>query len=523
MAVSMPSIFNDILGPIMLGPSSSHTCAPARIGYLAGQLLRGGPARAEVSFKHDGSFTHSYKGQRSDVAFLGGMLGIREHDERLRRAYDEARAAGVDVAFVIEEGMPEKPNFVTLRLWAGDGEHVVVNADSTGGGTLTLFRINDFGVEIRGDAYEVLLFCPVRDAERVAVAAGERYPEAEAISVSLNGERGLVNVKLRHPPDENELAGLFTGRFDCKARVLKPVHPVLINSKAALPFRRAGEMLPQAQGRSLGELGIAYEMARSGWSRGQLEDRMDEVIRVMEGAAEKGVSGRVSKSGVLTPCAPRIADNVGGLDLGALNVAVPWAMGVMEANSNMGLVVGGPTGGSAGIIPGAVLGIAGHMNAPVERKRMALFAAGMAGILLAGGGCNYSAELFGCQVEVGAASALAAAGLVELSGGTARQACDATATAIHNVLGLICDPVAGLVELPCISRNAMGVSNAAVCANLIMGGYDPLIGLDESVRVMVQVGTDLPSKLRCTGKGGLCVSPTGLRLYAEQKERDRLR
>ena len=137
--------------------------------------------------------------------------------------------------------------------------------------------------------------------------------------------------------------------------------------------------------------------------------------------------------------------------------------------------------------------------------------------------CNYSAELYGCQVEPGAASGMAAAGLVYLMGGTAEQMCMAASCAVQNILGTICDPVAGLVQLPCINRNAMSAANAVICANLIMGGFDPLIPLDQTAETLFRVGAQLPSELRCTCRGGLCTTPCGQQLAKEQEIRDNSR
>ena len=196
------------------------------------------------------------------------------------------------------------------------------------------------------------------------------------------------------------------------------------------------------------------------------------------------------------------------MDMGVLDVAVPWAMATMECSSAMGVVLCAPTGGSAGVFPGAILGVAHKLGLSMEQKIKAMLAVAVVGIVMSKD-YNYSAELFGCQVEPGAASAMAAAGLVYLMGGSVKQSLDAASCGVQNILGTICDPVAGLVQVPCISRNAMSVANAVVSANMIMGGYDPLIPLDESAETMFRVGKQLPSELRCTCKGGLCTTPTG--------------
>lgn len=522
MSNSYPSILNDILGPVMVGPSSSHTCGPTRIGYLSGKLVEGGVKRAEIIFARDGSFPNTYRGQRTDLGFIGGLLGMREYDPGLSGSLAEARRAGVSVKFLIEDHKPAQPNYTILRMWNDANAMTEVHADSTGGGTLRLMRIDGFDVDVQGDVHELVVFTDGGPAaKKAAKTVKGMYGGAEGFLALERVGAGLIDVKLRTPPSDDELRTIRALDGVIRVVVLEPVHPVLSNYAAAVPFASAAEIVEAARdGASLGELGVRYEMARAGLSQAELYERMDRVIDIMEKGAAKALSGDVRRHGILTPSSAGIAKSTAGLDLGVLNVAVPWAMGVMEVNSDMGVVVAGPTGGSAGVIPGAVLGVATRLGVSHEKKRLAMFAAGLAGIVIAAKGCNFSAELFGCQIEVGAASALAAAGLVELLGGTANQALDASATATHNILGLICDPVAGLVELPCISRNAMGVSNAAVSANLVLGGYDPLIGMDESAEVLIRVGRDMPPHHRCTGHGGLCACNTAYKLYDEQQERN---
>lgn len=188
----------------------------------------------------------------------------------------------------------------------------------------------------------------------------------------------------------------------------------------------------------------------------------------------------------------------------------------------MGVVICGPTGGSAGVFPGAVLGAAVSLGLSEKEKIKLMLTTAIIGIAMSKE-CNYSAELYGCQVEPGAASAMAAGALVYLMGGTPKQSLQAASCAIQNILGTICDPVAGMVQLPCISRNSLSVANALVSANMVMGGYDPMIPLDEAAETMFRVGTQLPKELRCTCRGGLCITPSGQRLAAEQKIRDQNR
>ena len=158
----------------------------------------------------------------------------------------------------------------------------------------------------------------------------------------------------------------------------------------------------------------------------------------------------------------------------------------------------------------------------MEEKIRAMLVTSIIGIVMSKD-CNYSAELYGCQVEPGAASGMAAGALVYLMGGTAKQSCMAASCAVQNILGTICDPLAGLVQVPCINRNAISVANAVVSANMIMGGFDPLIPLDQTAETLFRVGRQLPSELRCTCNGGLCTTPCGQQLAREQEERDNKR
>lgn len=158
-----PSIFNDIVGPIMVGPSSSHTCAPSRIGYMAQQLLKGNLKKCIIEFAKDGAYTKMYKGQRSDMGYVNGLLGRRPEDPRLKYAFEDARNLGVEIIFQIVDFPPIVPNISYLILESDIGEKVFVASDSTGGGTFRLLEINGFKTDIVGDCYEVLVFFPVQN------------------------------------------------------------------------------------------------------------------------------------------------------------------------------------------------------------------------------------------------------------------------------------------------------------------------------------------------------------------------
>jgi L-serine dehydratase len=522
-----PSIFNDIVGPVMVGPSSSHTCGPSRIGFLCRQLLPGTLKKCRIEFAKDGAYTLMYKGQRSDMGYINGLLGRRPEDPRLRNAFEEALKNNVEVEFVISDFPPVVPNISHLTLENTEGEKVVVFSDSTGGGTIRLLEIDGFPVDIVGDCYELIVSadCDEAGSESVKNEITGLFDSNEGVSVSLRDGKGLINLKRRSAYDDAALGKVRNIAHVINVRVIEPVLVALSNRHASIPFASAEEMIQLAEktGRELWQLGVDYEAARTGWTEQQVLDYMKYVVETMEAGSKEALKGGVDMAGIIGPTAGRIESYVKNekhaLDMGVLNTAVPWAMATMEYSSAMGVVLCAPTGGSAGVFPGAVLGVANHLGLSLEEKIKAMFVTAIIGVVMSRD-CNYSAELYGCQVEPGAASGMAAAGLVYLMGGTLRQSCAAASSAVQNILGSICDPVAGLVQIPCINRNAMSVANAVVSANMIMGGFDPLIPLDQVAETLFRVGRQLPGELRCTCRGGLCTTASGQRLAEEQAVRD---
>lgn len=187
--------------------------------------------------------------------------------------------------------------------------------------------------------------------------------------------------------------------------------------------------------------------------------------------------------------------------------AAAYAMGVLEVNASMGLIVAAPTAGSSGVIPGTLLAVQEEYHFPDEKLVTVLFNAGAIGYLITKNATVAGAE-GGCQAEVGSASAMAASALTELMGGTPEQCLNAASSALSNVLGLVCDPVGGLVEVPCQKRNAMGAMNALLCANMALSGIQELIPFDEMLDVIMKVGKCIPESLRETSKGGCAAAPS---------------
>lgn len=194
--------------------------------------------------------------------------------------------------------------------------------------------------------------------------------------------------------------------------------------------------------------------------------------------------------------------------------AMVRALAVSESNACMGRIVAAPTAGSCGVIPAALLSIMEDREISEHDVIMALFTSSAFGMVIANNASISGAE-GGCQAECGSASAMAAAALTELGGGTPEMAAHACAISLQNLLGLVCDPVAGLVEVPCVNRNAMGVANAFVGAELALAGIESVISADEVIVAMKRVGDAMPNTLKETSEGGLASTPTGKRLKRE--------
>jgi L-serine dehydratase len=188
---------------------------------------------------------------------------------------------------------------------------------------------------------------------------------------------------------------------------------------------------------------------------------------------------------------------------------VQSAIGTNEVNAAMGVICATPTAGASGTIPGVLFTIKETLQLSREEQIHFLFTSALFGMIVANNACIAGA-LGGCQAEVGSASAMAAAAAVEAAGGTPEQSAHAFSTALQNLLGLVCDPVGGLVEIPCVKRNAVGTANALVAADLALAGVDNLINADEVVEAMYKVGRQMPRELRETGLGGVADTPTGI-------------
>ena len=246
-------------------------------------------------------------------------------------------------------------------------------------------------------------------------------------------------------------------------------------------------------------------------SKEEIIKKMRRVLEIMRDSATTPVNTPMkSMGGLIGGEAKKLNDysqekkNIGGA---VLSRGIMYAVAVLECNASMGLIVAAPTAGSSGVVPGLLLAMQDVYSFSDEKVIDALFASGAIGYL-AMRNATVAGAVGGCQAEMGVASAMAAAGAVELMGGTPAQSLDAASTVLMNMLGLVCDPVGGLVEYPCQNRNASGVANALVATDMALAGIIQLIPFDEMLETMYLVGKRMPVELRETALGGCAVAPS---------------
>ena len=268
---------------------------------------------------------------------------------------------------------------------------------------------------------------------------------------------------------------------------------------------------------NIAELMIATETELTGRERPEILSLMTRNLEVMIESVQAGLSPEKSPTGLTGGDAAKLdayIKNGKTLADSAVLGAARNAMAVNESNAKMGLVCATPTAGSAGCLPAVLTTAIEKLGLSQSQQLDFLFAAGAFGLVIANNASISGAE-GGCQAEVGSASAMSAAALTLAAGGTPYQASQAIAFVIKNMLGLICDPVAGLVEVPCVKRNAMGASFAFIAADMALAGTESKIPVDEVIDAMYQVGSSLPTAFRETAEGGLAATPTGRRLQKE--------
>lgn len=269
---------------------------------------------------------------------------------------------------------------------------------------------------------------------------------------------------------------------------------------------------------SIWEYTLEEEAKATGLTTEQVFEKMRKNLQVMQAAAERGLNNKISSvSGLIGGDAYRLneyAKNGKTLTGSFMVMAMARALSSSEVNAAMGKIVAAPTAGSCGIMPAVIISAGEKLNSTEDEMIKGLFTATGVGIIIAKNATMAGAE-GGCQAECGSAAAMASAGVVEMMGGTPEQALNAAAIVFKNILGLVCDPIAGLVEVPCAKRNAAGAVSALTTADMVMAGVMSKIPFDDTVEAMYKIGKQMPAELRETALGGLAVTETGLKLQRQ--------
>ena len=270
------------------------------------------------------------------------------------------------------------------------------------------------------------------------------------------------------------------------------------------------------EGCTISRLVLAQQAAQMEQTEEALYRKMEKTYRVMAASIEPGCRKNLRSTSGLTGGSAykmrQVSEAGKSLTGPLLSGALYRALAVSELNASMGRIVAAPTAGSCGILPAAVLTMEKDRGCSEKDCIMSLFTASAVGMIIANNASLAGAE-GGCQAECGSAAAMAAAAISELAGGTPEMAGHAVAIALKNILGLVCDPVAGLVEIPCIKRNASGVAGAFLAAELALAGIESAIPADEVIWAMKKVGDAMSPALKETAEGGLAATPTGKKLH----------
>lgn len=558
----------DIIGPIMVGPSSSHTAGALAIARMARRLC--GTRPKHVTFTLHGSFAHTGTGHGTDKALVAGMLGLSADDLGIRDSFERAQEAGLGVRFVraTDDGGVggrakgaddvEHPNTVDIEILEEGGDTLDVRGVSIGGGAAVIRRIDGIDVDITGEHTSVVVrqhdergvlahiaTCLADCGVNIATTRMFRTRKGSAAYTVMETDDAVPEAARaaieRHPAvrDVRVIPAERAGDADGEQEMTGPKAAPSMAEDAEARFARCdfvsgAELLARC---AEGSCAISQAFREREEALCALDGHaanvdayLERVLQVMRASATEPIARPVHSTGGLIGGEARalaeslqVAGTGTGTSAGAgagtsagagttplldpLSATVSaYALAVLETNASMGRIVAAPTAGSAGVVPAVLLGLGRHRGLTDEKLHAGLLAAAAVGYLIARNASVSGAE-GGCQAEIGSAAAMAAAAAVEIAGGTPAQALAAASSALMSLMGLVCDPVGGLVEVPCQKRNATAATTALVCAQIALSGTENLVGFDETVAAMDAVGRALPFELRESALGGIAAAP----------------
>ncbi|NLY19755.1 MAG: L-serine ammonia-lyase, iron-sulfur-dependent, subunit alpha [Tissierellia bacterium] len=505
------SIFNNVLGPIMTGPSSSHTAACAYIGQCVNSLFGNDITKADIIFDINGSYRSTYIGQGSNYGFVGGLMGMAPDDRKLKDSLNIAKTEGREFNFMIEDLGEVHPNTAKIIVYDRSGKsEMTVLTVSTGGGMFEITNINGLDTHIKGD----------KDQLFIAVKSEKNIQDLESIKKlghieEYKQEKGILYIITLNNPVSENLINVISSEADVIfCGQVKNVFPFKGKLDKEYSFGTSTELMKYnfEKQMNLYELALFFE---TGISCLDEESGIEHLLYIVDSMKRSAVEKNNSENFVMMkPKAlemKRKKNLVNYIDTGILNDMVIKSISTMESSCRREVIVAAPTAGSCGVMTGVIVALLESGKYNNEDILKSLMVGGLIGAFI-GNQATFGAEVAGCQAENGAASAMAASTIAYLHGGTNSECIAAASLALQNLLGLICDPIAGFTEVPCIHRNTVAVSNAVTSANMVLMGYDPIIPLDEVIIAMLEIGHKLPRELKCTCEGGLCITPTGKKI-----------
>lgn len=521
----------DIIGPVMVGPSSSHTAGALRIASIARKLFGGTPP--QVTFTLYGSFSATGSGHGTDKALVAGILGMAADNPEVARSFELAEREGVHVSLVWDTTTPvDHPNTVDVHCEDGAGHVLDMRGVSIGGGAAVIRRINDVDVDITGEHTSVVV--RQHDVRGVLAHISSVLAQCGVNIATANlhrvEKRGVAYTVLETDDDVDESIReqLIDHPDVLNARIIPAMTvadteavPVPENADEAFArwdYTNGAELLALCARESctVAEAFRAREealCARQGVAA-DIDQYLDRVLTVMDAAAttpiqhpERSIGGLIGGEAAKVTASLQAGNPQRQLMDPLTAKASIYALATLETNAKMGIIVATPTAGSSGVLPGVLLALRDERGFTHDELREGILAAAAIGYLIARNASVSGAE-GGCQAEVGSAGAMAAAAAVTMAGGTPSQALDAASNVIQCLLGLVCDPVGGLVELPCQKRDGTAAPLALTCAQIALAGVENLVPFDENVAVMDKVGRDMPMELRETARGGIAIAPS---------------
>ncbi len=518
---------SDIIGPVMIGPSSSHTAGALSIAAMARRLCPAPPA--QVEFKLYGSFAHTYTGHGTDRALCAGILGVPADDLRIRDSIDMAREAGMGIVFTPLPDEPyDHPNTVDIVMRQQDGTELSVRGESIGGGAAVITRINDIAVQITGENSSAVIrqqdvpgvlahIMTVISKSNINIASVSCYRERKGTRAYTVLETDslipadVCDAILEHPSIE---AMRTIPANNADSALGEPSAADLARFEE-LDFASGSELhaFCQEHGCTINEAFRMRERAlcTAFGEEDGLDGYLDYVLGVMRASATDPIGNPPRTMGgliggeanLVASCSEAGTGTLAGLPARAMR----YALAVLETNASMGRIVAAPTAGSSGVIPAVLLALQDERGLDDATMRDALVVAAAIGYLIARNATVSGAE-GGCQAEIGSAAAMAAAAVAHIAGGSPSDCMNAAGNALESMLGLVCDPVAGLVETPCQKRNAAAAMVSLVSADIALAGVQNLSTFDETVEAMYKVGRSLPFELRESALGGMAATPS---------------